>query len=70
MQLNQARNLTSLSYSSLQAMQQSLAQTQKLLRQAERIAYDIQQINHADTKSAGGVALLVRTQGPPLLPAF
>ena len=47
MLLNQARNLTSLPYSSLQAIEQSIARTQQLLNQAQRIAYDINQIDQA-----------------------
>jgi P-type conjugative transfer protein TrbJ len=40
MLLNQARNLTSLPYSSLQAIEQSLVRTQQLLNQAQRITYN------------------------------
>jgi type IV secretion system protein TrbJ len=47
MLVNQARNLTSLPYSSLQAIEQSLAQTQQLLNNAQRIAYDNNQIDQA-----------------------
>lgn len=42
--LNQARNLASLPYSSLQQLQQSVARTQQLLGQAQRLAYDVQNI--------------------------
>jgi P-type conjugative transfer protein TrbJ len=42
--LNQARNLASLPYSSLQQLQQSVARTQQLLKQAQRLAYDVQNI--------------------------
>lgn len=45
--INQARNLTSLPYSSLQQLQQSVARTQQLLREAQGIAYDVQQIDRA-----------------------
>jgi len=45
MLLNQAKNLASLPYSSLQAINQSLARTQQLLNQAQRIAYDTNQID-------------------------
>jgi P-type conjugative transfer protein TrbJ len=51
MLLNQARNLTSLPYSSLQAIDQSIARTQQLLNQAQRIAYDINQIDRAFGRS-------------------
>jgi type IV secretion system protein TrbJ len=47
MLLNQARNLASLPYSSLQAIDQSIARTEKLLSQAQHIAYDINQIDQA-----------------------
>ena len=43
--LNQAKNLTGLPYSSLQTIEQSLAQTQQLLNQAQRLAYDTNQID-------------------------
>jgi type IV secretion system protein TrbJ len=45
MLLNQAKNLTALPYSSLQAIEQSLAQTQQLLNEAQRLAYNINQID-------------------------
>jgi len=47
MLVNQAKNLTGLPYSSLQAIEQSLAQTRQLLNNAQRIAYDINQIDQA-----------------------
>jgi P-type conjugative transfer protein TrbJ len=47
MLVNQAKNLTGLPYSSLQAIEQSLAQTQQLLNNAQRIAYDTNQIDQA-----------------------
>lgn len=51
MLVNQARNLASLPYSSLQQLQQSVARTQALLAQAQRIAYDVQQIDRAFTST-------------------
>src|SRR5262250_3728220 len=45
--LNQVRNLTSLPYSAVQAIDQSIVRTQQLLNQAQRIAYDINQIDQA-----------------------
>jgi len=45
MLLNQAKNLTSLPYSSLQTIEQSLARTQQLLNEAQRLAYDVNQID-------------------------
>lgn len=47
MLINQARNLASLPYSSLQQLEQSVQRTQQLLAQAQRIAYDIKQIDQA-----------------------
>jgi len=51
MLLNQARNLASLPYSSLQAIEQSIGRTQQLLNQAQRLAYDIDQIDRAFARS-------------------
>jgi P-type conjugative transfer protein TrbJ len=51
MLLTQARNLTSLPVSSLQAVEQSITRTQQLLNQAQRIAYDINQIDQAFGRS-------------------
>ncbi|MEH2571768.1 P-type conjugative transfer protein TrbJ [Bradyrhizobium sp. AZCC 1708] len=45
--INQARNLASLPYSSLQQLEHSMQRTQQLLAQAQRIAYDIKQIDQA-----------------------
>jgi P-type conjugative transfer protein TrbJ len=45
MLINQARNLASLPYSSLQQLQQSVQRTQQLLSQAQNIAYDVQKID-------------------------
>src|SRR3546814_17690676 len=50
MLINQARNLASLPYSSLQRLQQSVQRTQQLLGQAQRIAYAVQQIDQAFTR--------------------
>src|SRR6516225_6082447 len=47
MLLNQARNLASLPYSSLVAIEQSIARTQQLINQAQRLAYNINQIDQA-----------------------
>jgi type IV secretion system protein TrbJ len=51
MLLNQAKNLASLPYSSLQAIEQSIARTQQLLSQAQRLGYDISQIDQAFQRS-------------------
>lgn len=47
MLINQARNLASLPYSSLRQIEQSIERTQQLLGQAQRIAYDVGQIDRA-----------------------
>ncbi|MFM8859850.1 MAG: DUF4141 domain-containing protein, partial [Methylocystis sp.] len=44
---NEARNLTSLPYSSLQQLQSSLQTTQQLIGQAQNIAYSVQQVDNA-----------------------
>src|SRR5215471_21373504 len=51
MLLNQVKNLTSLPYSALQAINQSIVRTQQLLNQAQRIAYDVNQIDQAFARS-------------------
>src|SRR5712671_2562991 len=51
MLLNQVRNLTSLPYSALQTIDQSIVRTQQLLNQAQRLAYDVNQIDQAFTRS-------------------
>ena len=51
MLLNQARNLTSLPYSALQAIDQSISRTQQLLNQAQRLAYDIDRIDQVFQRS-------------------
>ena len=47
MLINQTRNLATLPFSSLLQLEQSIKRTQQLLAQAQRIAYDIQQIDRA-----------------------
>jgi type IV secretion system protein TrbJ len=47
MRINQAKNLTSLPYSSLQQLEHSMQRTQQLLAQAQRITYDIKQVDQA-----------------------
>jgi|FEC22Drversion2_1045045.scaffolds.fasta_scaffold00648_20 type IV secretion system protein TrbJ len=49
--INEARNLASLPYSSLVELQQSISQTQQLLGQAQRIAYDVASIDQAFTRA-------------------
>lgn len=45
--VNQSRNLTSLPYSSLAELDRSIAQTQLLLSQTQRISYDVTAIDQA-----------------------
>jgi P-type conjugative transfer protein TrbJ len=47
MLLNQSKNLASLPYSSLQSIEQSLTRTQQLVNQAQRLTFDVNQIDQA-----------------------
>ena len=47
MLINQAKNLATLPFSSLLQLEQSIQRTQQLLGEAQRIAYDIEQIDRA-----------------------
>src|SRR5262249_55931170 len=51
MLLNQGGTGASLPYSSLQAIDQSMTRTQQLLNQAQRLAYDVNQIDQAFSRS-------------------
>lgn len=62
MLINQARNLASLPYSSLQQLQQSVQRTQALLGQAQRIAFDVQQIDQAFQSQYGNISLSTSNQ--------
>lgn len=53
MLVNQARNLATLPYSSLQQLEQSIQRTQRLLGEAQRIAYDIREIDRAFSTTYG-----------------
>ena len=57
MLINQARNLASLPYSSLQQIQQSVQRTQQLLSQAQNIAFDVSQIDQAFQSKYANVSL-------------
>ena len=57
MLINQARNLASLPYSSLQQLQQSVQRTQQLLGQAQNIAFEVGQIDQAFQQQYGNVSL-------------
>ena len=55
--VNEARNLTSLPFSSLQQLQQQVQRTQQLLGEAQRIAYDVQNVQQAFNGRYRGSAL-------------
>lgn len=55
--INDARNLASLPFSSLQALQDQVRQTQQLLRQAQRIAYDVRDIERVFSTRYRGTGL-------------
>jgi P-type conjugative transfer protein TrbJ len=57
MLVNQARNLASLPYSSLQELQQSVQRTQQLLNQARNIAFNVQEIDRAFRQQYDNVSL-------------
>ena len=57
MLINQARNLASLPYSSLQQIQQNVSSTQQLLSDAQNIAFDVQNIDQAFQSQYGNVSL-------------
>src|SRR3546814_515837 len=57
MLMNQARNLTSLPYSSLQQLQRSVQRTQQLLGEAQRIAYNVQNIDQAFRTTYGNASM-------------
>lgn len=57
MLINQARNLASLPYSSLQQLQQSVQRTQQLLQQAQNVAYDVQQIDQMFSQKYANVSM-------------
>jgi P-type conjugative transfer protein TrbJ len=55
--INEARNLASLPFSSFQQLQQQVQRTQQLLGEAQRIAYDVQNVQQAFTDRYKGSAL-------------
>lgn len=57
MLIGQAKNLASLPYSSLAALEAQVAQTQALLRQARGLAYDVAEIQNAFKGRYGAPAL-------------
>ncbi|MGF7163591.1 P-type conjugative transfer protein TrbJ [Rhodoligotrophos appendicifer] len=62
MLINQARNLASLPYSSIQQLQQSVQRTQQLLNQAQNIAFDVQKIDQAFQTQYGAASLSATDQ--------
>ena len=62
MLINQARNLASLPYSSLQALQQNVQRTQQLLGQAQNIAFDVQNIDQMFQQDYGNLSLTATDQ--------
>ncbi|MER9674987.1 P-type conjugative transfer protein TrbJ [Mesorhizobium sp. M0208] len=62
MLINQARNLASLPFSSLQQLQQSVEKTQQLLSEAQNIAFDVQKIDQAFETTYGDASLSASDQ--------
>ena len=62
MLINQARNLASLPYSSLQALQQNVQRTQQLLGQAQNIAFNVQNIDQMFQQDYGNLSLTATDQ--------
>lgn len=57
MLINQAKNLASLPYSSLQQLQQNVQKTQQLLSQAQGIAFNVQQIDQMFSQKYTNVSM-------------
>jgi len=55
--INEARNLATLPFSSLQQLQQQVQRTQQLLGEAQRIAYDVQNVQQVFNGRYKGAAL-------------
>ena len=62
MLINQARNLASLPYSSLQALQQNVQRTQQLLGEAQNIPFDVQTIDQMFQQDYGNLSLTATDQ--------
>ncbi|OZB11213.1 MAG: P-type conjugative transfer protein TrbJ [Rhizobiales bacterium 39-66-18] len=62
MLINQARNLASLPYSSLQQLQANVQKTQQLLAQAQNIAFNVQQIDQMFSQKYGNVSMSATDQ--------
>jgi type IV secretion system protein TrbJ len=62
MLINEARNLASLPFSSLQRLQQSVQKTQALLQQAQNIAFDVNQIDETFQSTYGKASMSASDQ--------
>lgn len=62
MLINEARNLASLPFSSLQQLQQSVQKTQQLLQKAQNIAFDVNQIDQAFQSTYGKASMSASDQ--------
>ncbi|WP_266065194.1 P-type conjugative transfer protein TrbJ [Brucella intermedia] len=62
MLMNQARNLASLPFSSLQQLQQNVRRTQQLLSQAQGIAFEVQSIDQAFQQQYGNALMSATDQ--------
>jgi type IV secretion system protein TrbJ len=62
MLINEARNLASLPFSSLQQLQQSVQRTQALLQQAQNIAFNVTQIDQAFQSTYGNASMSATDQ--------
>ena len=62
MLINEARNLASLPFSSLQQLQQSVQKTQALLQQAQNIGFDVNQIDQAFQSTYGKASMSASDQ--------
>ena len=62
MLINEARNLASLPFSSLQQLQQSVQQTQQLLQKAQNITFDVNQIDQAFQSTYGKASMSASDQ--------
>ncbi|MCW8059249.1 P-type conjugative transfer protein TrbJ [Agrobacterium tumefaciens] len=62
MLINQARNLASLPFSSLQTLQQNVQRTQQLLSQAQNIAFDVERVDQVFQQQYGSVSMSATDQ--------
>ncbi|ASV87649.1 P-type conjugative transfer protein TrbJ [Ochrobactrum quorumnocens] len=62
MLMNQARNLASLPFSSLQQLLQNVQRTKQLLSEAQNIAFDVQRIDQAFQQQYGNVSMSATDQ--------